>query len=401
MVLRAATVVAATLLVALLLGGRTAEAQQRPYRVSGECAGLPKLVLHTAEGYCVGLVASGLKFPRGILPLADGRLLVSEMVGWGSSNGRIDLLIPDGQGHYGKQELVRHLNQPHGVALGPDGKVYVGVIGGVKRFALDRPQDIEDVVGGKSGVQGLPGDGRHPLVSLLFTKAGTLLVNVGSFTDNCEDDSGNLPKTDRPCPETVAANPHAQVREYSFDWSSGRVSEARVFADGLRNSMGLAQYAASGLILQAENSRDSIDQVMPGLANDEDLPPDEINLLEPGGHYGWPYCYGANIASPEYARWDCAGYHAPLVELPAHAAPLGMAYWHDGLVLSFHGYRKHGHRVVWFPIDTEGKPSGPFKELIFDWEKPQGSPVDIRPGPDGALYIVEDHNGTVLRLVAE
>jgi glucose/arabinose dehydrogenase len=165
--------------------------------------------------------------------------------------------------------------------------------------------------------------------------------------------------------------------------------------------MGLAQYPASELILEAENSRDSIDAVMPSLANDEDLPPDEINVLEPDGHYGWPYCYGANIPSPEYPHWDCSKYSAPLVDLPAHAAPLGMAYWRDGLVLGFHGYRSHGHRVVWFPIDATGKPNGPFKELISDWEKPQGAPVDVRPGADGALYIVEDHNGTVLRFIAE
>lgn len=396
-----ARLLAATACIGLWLLTSAAYAQQSPYKITGKCGDLPKVDLHTPEGYCVGLAATGLKFPRGLLPLSDGRLLVSEMIGWGSPNGRIDVLTPDGQGHYVKKELARHLDQPHGLALGPDGKVYVGVVGGVKRFDLADPATIEDVIGGKSGVQGPPGNGRHPLESLLFTKAGTLLVNVGSQTDNCEDDAGNPAKGGQPCPETIAANPHAQVREYSFDWASGRATGWRVFADGLRNSMGLAQYPSSGLILQAENSRDSIDQVMPGLANDEDLPPDEINILEAGGHYGWPYCYGADIPSPEYAHWDCSKYRAPLVELPAHAAPLGMAYWHDGLVLSFHGYRSHGHRVVWFPVDETGKPSGPFQELIFGWEKPQGAPVDVRPGPDGALYIAEDHNGTILRLLAE
>jgi glucose/arabinose dehydrogenase len=392
---------AAAVVAVLGLTSADARAQQGPYRISGRCGDLPRVDLHTADGYCVGLVTAGLKFPRGLLPLDDGRLLVTEMIGWGSPNGRVDLLTPDGHGHYTKKELVRHLNQPHGIALGPDGKIYVGVIGAVKRFDLADPAAVEDVIGGKSLVQGPPGDGRHPLVSLLFTKAGTLLVNVGSFTDNCEDKDGNPAKDGQTCPETVAANPHAQVREYSFDWQSGKATGSRVYGDGMRNSMGLAQYPASGLILEAENSRDSIDAVMPSLANDEDLPPDEINVLEPDGHYGWPYCYGANVPSPEYPHWDCSAYNAPLVELPAHAAPLGMAYWHDGLVLGFHGYRAHGHRVVWFPIDTSGKPNGPFKELISNWEEPQGAPVDVRPGADGALYIAEDHNGTVLRLVAE
>jgi glucose/arabinose dehydrogenase len=402
---RRALVAAVALAVAgaiIGVGGAIAIAQQAPYRTAGSCAGLPRIEVHTAPGYCVGLVAAGLKFPRGILPLPDGRILVAEMIGWGSGNGRVTALAPDGRGSYTKQFLAKRLDQPHGLALGPDGKVYIGVVGGVKRFSLADPAgSLEDVIGGKAAVAGPPGTGRHPLESLLFTKAGSLLVNVGSSTNNCETGKGDLPKADRPCPETVGDAAHGLVREYNFDWTSDRVTGWRVFADGLRNSMGLAQYPAGTLILQAENSRDSIDDVMPGLANDEDLPPDELNVLEFGGHYGWPYCYGANLPSPEYAKWDCSAYHAPTVELPAHAAPLGIAYWHGGLAVGYHGYRSHGHRLVWFPIDATGRPAGPAQELISDWQDPDGAPVDLKAGADGALYFSEDHNGTVLRLVAE
>ena len=90
-----------------------------------------------------------------------------------------------------------------------------------------------------------------------------------------------------------------------------------------------------------------------------------------------------------------------MVPLPAHAAPLGIAYWNGGLAVGYHGYRAHGHRLVWFPIDAQGRPQDQPKELVFDWEKPDGSPVDLRAGADGALYVSEDHNGTVLRLTTE
>jgi glucose/arabinose dehydrogenase len=389
--------------VALALPSASALAQAKgPYAVSGTCAGLPKIAVHTAPGLCVGLVAAGLKFPRGVLPLKDGTVLVAEMIGWGTKTGRITVLTPDGKGGYARKQILKGLKEPHGLLLGPDGKIYVGVVGGIKRFDLGDPaKTVEDVIGGSAAVKGPPGDGRHPLTNMIFTKRKTLLVNVGAASNNCEHANGDPPKPDQICPETRAPAGHGLVREVEFDWETGKAKGWTVFAEGLRNSLALVEFPESGVILQGENSRDSIDDVMPELPNDNDLPPDEINVLVAGGRYGWPYCYGANIPSPEYLKWNCTGYHPPFIPLPAHAAPLGMAYWDGGLVLGYHGYRDTGHRIVWFPIDAEGKPQNEPKELVFDWVDPDGAPTDLKVGTDGALYVTEDRNGTVLRVVKE
>ena len=44
-----------------------------------------------------------------------------------------------------------------------------------------------------------------------------------------------------------------------------------------------------------------------------------------------------------------------------------------------------------------------FFNVISDWDKsnglPKGAPVDIRMSDDGALFISDDRNGNLLRLV--
>ncbi len=394
---------AALIGIALLgLAPLAARAQSAIYPISGTCDGLPRIDIPVAAGYCLGLVAEGLKFPRGLLPLADGRLLVAEMMGWGSDRGRLTLLTED-KGRYRRTVILRNLRQPHGLVLGPDNRIYVGILGGVKRFALAAPQAVEDVIGGASGIDGPPGDGRHPLTSLVFTTEGDLVLNVGSASNNCEDAADRPPIPDSACAE---GDTHGLLRLYRFSWPEGKVKDWSVLAWGLRNSIGLAVHPRSGILLQTENSRDDIDRLMPILADDEDLPPDEINLIEYRRHYGWPYCYGANLPSPEYPDWDCSTYRAPRIELPAHSAPLGLAWWDGRLFVGYHGYRRHGHRLVAYETDAEGKPIGVPQNIVAPWDgadgsSPPGAPVDLKVGPDGALYISEDRNGTILRLTRQ
>jgi glucose/arabinose dehydrogenase len=375
-----------------------------PYQISGTCAGLPRIQVKAEDGYCVGLVASGLDFPRGILALGPDRFLVADMGGREPNIGRLWQFDRDGKG-FKRTALFGRLNQPHDLALGPDGWVYVGVAGNIKRFDPDDPAGtMSDVIGGDAAIAGPPGDGLHPLAALLFTSRKTLLVNGGSATNNCEGPKGEPPPQGVACPETRLPKPHGVVWEYTFDWNTGEAVSVKVLAEGLRNSLGLIE-AKDGTLLQAENSRDSINDFMPDLADDEDLPPDEINVLVGGSHYGWPYCYGANLSSPDYPNFDCTRMAKPLIELPAHSAPLGMTYFDGGLLVALHGYRTHGHRIAKFAIKAQGMPEGALQDFVAGWDDgdtgPQGAPVDMEPMPDGSLLISEDRNGTILLLVRD
>ncbi len=373
---------------------------------AGECAGLPPLAVKTPPGYCVGVVASGLKMPRGLAFLPDGRLLVTEMGSWVADRGRLTVLTRDANGWQAKQVLTG-LDRPHGIVAGPDGRLYLGEAGRIRRFTLasldgGAPQ-LEDAI-----TLPPPGDRRHPLVNMAFAEDGSLYVNVGSATDNCE----SAPEATRAagrCPETEGKDAVGLVRRYRVD-KQGNISGGEVFATGMRNSMALAIHP-SGTVLEGENSRDAIHKPL-GLPNDEELPHDELNVLQSGKHYGWPFCYDQQVAAPEFPKYACARTEAPTRLLPAHVAPLGMAWWlgdkapaayRGWLVVGFHGYRKYGHRLMAFPVDAKGVPKGQPVELIHDWQDARGvgAPVDVRPGPDGALYLTDDKHGQVLVLSKE
>ena len=161
----------------------------------------------------------------------------------------------------------------------------------------------------------------------------------------------------------------------------------------------------------------------------------------------WPYCTEMNKPVPAWARTkavDCkaAKYTMPASLLPPHSAPLSMLYY-DGamfpelkgkLLLSLHGYRPAGARLVAFNVDAKGVPvltpharypyvdtdgksgktgtrafASPAAEpvqLTPDWHevnglRPTGTPLDLAVAADGAIWLVEDKNGTILRIARD
>jgi hypothetical protein len=221
-----------------------------------------------------------------------------------------------------------------------------------------------------------------------------------------------------------------------------------VYARGLRNSMALAahpRFPDEGFaFLQGENARDLPEATRPN---------EEINALEKDKHYGWPYCYDLTAVSAEYAaflktssahRDLCTSnpiYRKPHTVMPPHGAPLGMLYYggdkfaelKDRLIVGLHGYRPSGSRIIAYETDAHGFPkvapapqrynvscaasevfaengkpipAAPYTELVSGWHKvdgvrPQGAPVALTVAEDGALWLAEDKNKTIIRIDTE
>ena len=359
------------------------------------------------------VVASGLRAPRGLLALSDARIFVTEF-SWTKGQGRLSRLDRNSTGAWRRTVVFSGLDRPFGLALGPDNKAYVGVAGSVFRFdpTVDKPTR-EDVIGGRSATPRLPARGLHPLTQLLFTQDRSLLVGLGSDTNNCEKSKG------RPaCPSAIGRDAVAVVRRYDMTWPEGRVGPWSLVARGLRNSMGLAEHR-SGTVVQVENGRDDITEADPNL-DDETLPHDELNVLDRTtvNDYGWPHCYDNAVPSPEFRRFACGKTTKPFRLLPAHSAPLGLTYWTGPnapkafagrLIIALHGYRNTGHRLIAFDVDAQGRPVGEPINVIDDWGEKDladgetqnlGGPVGVIPLPDGSLLVADDRNNIIVSLRA-
>jgi glucose/arabinose dehydrogenase len=175
-----------------------------------------------------------------------------------------------------------------------------------------------------------------------------------------------------------------------------------------------------------------------------DRPYDEVNVIKQGANFGWPYCYDMDQPTPAWSAanaMDCrsAAHEKPVTLLPPHSAPLGAVYYSGSmfpgltgkLLMSWHGYRPTGSRIVAFDVDAAGVPintpharypeyhdgqstltayrSGPAAEPLIltpGWDlkpgvRPAGAPVGLTIAKDGAIWVADDRNATILRIAVD
>ena len=342
--------------------------------------------LKAPPGFHISVFAEEVDGARMMAFSPGGVLLVSE-----SGEGRV-VALP-GPKHAGKAErtvsVLSGLNEPHGLAF-YGGKLYVAENDELRRYDWDEanlrasnPKLLSD----------LPGGGGHSTRSLLF-HGGKMYVSAGSSCNVC------IEKDPR----------RAAVTEFNPDGSG-----QRIFAKGLRNAVGLAVNPKSDTVWTTVNGRDWLG---------DDLPPEVIvDLGKNGGDAGWPYCYGDRVPDSKFTKPGdnrCKNVIAPKVQMQAHSAPLGLAFYEgsefppeyrNNIFVAFHGSWNRsvptGYKIVRVKLDDKGQPRGGAEDFITGWLAPDetkkgrwmGRPVGIVFGGDGAMYLSDDAAGLIYRVI--
>jgi glucose/arabinose dehydrogenase len=383
---------------------------------------LPTLKMPSAKGWSDGqkpmaapglkviAFATGLQHPRWINVLPNGDVLIAEsnqVAGptrsvfsyamqatmrraraLGNSANRITLLRdPDGDGVAERREtFMEGLNQPFGMALLGD-TFYVGNTDGVMAFPYVAGAD-RITSSGKRLSTFKPGG--HWTRSLLPSADGKkLYVGVGSLTNIA--DEGMAVEEGRAC-------------VYELDLATGA---SRIFADGLRNPVGLAWEPTTGALWTVVNERDGIG---------DETPPDYMTSVREGGFYGWPYCYWGQTVDERVPQDTALVAKAikPDYALGGHTASLGLCWlpagtlpgFPDGMVIGQHGSWNRstlsGYKVVFVPF-VDGRPAGPACDILSGFLAPDeresyGRPVGVMLGPDGALLVADDVGDVIWRV---
>jgi glucose/arabinose dehydrogenase len=147
---------------------------------------------------------------------------------------------------------------------------------------------------------------------------------------------------------------------------------------------------------------------------DDDLPPEHLNRIEGGQHYGWPHCWGDQVVDPNFPGTDgfCTTTKPPVATFPAHSTPIGIAFLHqsafpqsyrNSAIVALHGswnrQQPSGYKLV--QVKFEGDKPVSVTDFMTGWLSQDGAwgrPVDVVVGPDGALYVSDDRAGLIYRV---
>jgi glucose/arabinose dehydrogenase len=395
-------------------------------------AGSAELTL--PPGFCATVFADSLPAPRHMVVLPTGDLVVALRAPEGRG-GLMALRDTNGDGRADVQTRLAAGFSATGIGV-HDGFLYTESGAAIFRYRIEGGNSL---IGSAADtiVRELPIRG-HAAKTFAISPAGRMYVNVGSLSNACQerDRQAGSAGVD-PCTEL---DTRAGIWTFDAARRNQMQSDGRRYATGIRNAVAIRLHPADGALWVVQHGRDQLAQNWGDRFTEEqnaELPAEELFRVTEGADFGWPYCYfdgrtGRRVLAPEYggdgrSEGRCAGTAPPVAALPAHWAPNDMLFYRgsqfperyrNGTFIAFHGsWNRHplpqqGFNVVFQPLraNAAGGPFEVFADGFFSAParmqpraprtpgSPEYRPTGLAEGPDGSLYISDDHSGRIWKV---
>ena len=341
--------------------------------------------LKLPRGYRASVWASDLGNSRVMAVAPDGSVYVSRR----SEADIIRLADANGDGRADGQPTVI-VNRPglHGVAI-HEGRLYFMTA----REVFSAPLRPDGGIGAvETLIDDLPDAGQHLNRTLAIGPDKMLYISSGSTCNACDESSQE----------------NATLIRASLDGKS-----RRVWASGLRNTIGFGWHPRTGELW-------GWDQGIDWLGND--LQREEVNKIEAGKRYGWPYVFEDGKRNPQdeppggitAAQWAAASTN-PVVMHVAHSAGMQMAFHPGGgfgpdvagdafIALRGSWNRKpaSGYELARVRFDAQGRATR-VESFVSgfmgrDGTGQYGRPCGVAVLPDGSILMSDDANGVIYRI---
>lgn len=336
-----------------------------------------KFPLSLPDNFEISILADNIPGARVLELDAQGNLWVSQ-----TKEGKISK-VDLSKSQPEVETVLTNLRSPHSLAFDPEdsNSLYVAEEHRIFKVNLLDDFSIQKIID-------LPTGGRHTTRTIGFGPDGRLYISLGSSCDTCYEDD---------------------ERRAAFYSLKKDGSDFVKYADGLRNSVFFDWSPVSGKIWATEMGRDFLG---------DDFPPDEINIIEKENNYGWPLCYGKNVHDSQfdknkYIQNPCFDKEPSFIDLPAHSAPLGIAFvpsegwpddWQYDIIVAYHGSWNRsdptGYKLARLKLDALGRFLGEV-DFISGWLVDGGAldrPVDVLIQSDGIMYVSDDKAGVIYQI---